>query len=101
MRVWRKNFKFMTNVIVIIQRTVYDHEQAKVIREGSLNSDSMVAATSLAGSIQYAQDAVVSKTLIKKPSGTITLFAFDRGQELSEHVTPFDALMQVIDGSSQ
>jgi quercetin dioxygenase-like cupin family protein len=49
-------------------------------------------------SIDYAAGAVVSKTIIKKPSGNITLFAFDQGEGLSEHTAPFDALVQVLDG---
>ena len=48
--------------------------------------------------IDYAKDAVVSKTIIKKSAGTITLFAFDAGQGLSPHVAPFDALVQILDG---
>ncbi len=49
-------------------------------------------------SIDYAAGAVVSKTIIKKPSGNVTLFAFDQGEGLSEHTAPFDALVQVLDG---
>ncbi|NNE45429.1 MAG: cupin domain-containing protein, partial [Rhodothermales bacterium] len=41
---------------------------------------------------------IVSKILLKTPSGSVTAFAFDAGQELSEHTTPFDALVSVIDG---
>src|ERR1035437_1683392 len=52
----------------------------------------------LADHIVYADNSVVSKTIIKKETGTITLFAFDKGQGLSPHVAPFDALVQVIDG---
>jgi len=48
--------------------------------------------------IEYSQGAVVSKTLKQNPAGTITLFAFDVGQGLSEHSAPFDAVVQVIDG---
>ncbi len=52
----------------------------------------------LAKDIEYSKDAVVSRTIIKKPTGTVTLFAFDAGQGLSPHVAPFDALVQVLDG---
>ena len=52
----------------------------------------------LLDSIQYNPESVVSRTLIKNPHGTITLFAFDQGQELSEHSAPFDAMVQVLDG---
>lgn len=52
-----------------------------------------------AESIDYAAGAVVSKTIIKKPSGNVTLFAFDQGEGLSEHTAPFDALVQILDGA--
>ena len=51
--------------------------------------------------IKYSDQAVVSKTLIKKKTGTVTLFAFDKGEGLSEHTAPFDALVQVIDGKAE
>jgi quercetin dioxygenase-like cupin family protein len=52
----------------------------------------------LLNDIQYNPDAIVSKTLVKQPTGTITLFAFDKGQELSEHSAPFDAMVHVLEG---
>lgn len=52
-----------------------------------------------ADSIAYADGAVVSKTILKKPSGNITLFAFDAGEGLAEHSSPHEALVQVLDGS--
>ena len=55
-------------------------------------------AFALAGQVEYAAGSVVSRTLVKKPTGTITMFAFDAGQGLSEHQTPFDAFVQVVDG---
>jgi len=48
--------------------------------------------------VNYQPGAVVSKTIIEKDTGTVTLFAFDLGQGLSEHTAPFDALIQVLDG---
>jgi quercetin dioxygenase-like cupin family protein len=54
----------------------------------------------LADLVEYSKDSIVSKTVIDKPVGTITLFAFDKGQKLSEHTTPYDAVVQVLDGSS-
>ncbi len=53
------------------------------------------------GIIDYANNAVVSKTIIKKATGTVTLFAFDKGEELSEHTAPFDALVQIVDGTAE
>jgi quercetin dioxygenase-like cupin family protein len=43
--------------------------------------------------------AIISKTLVERPTGTITLFAFDKGQKLSEHTAPFDALVMALQGS--
>ncbi len=51
--------------------------------------------------IDYQTAAVVSRTLIKKATGTVTLFAFDEGQELSEHTAPFDALVHVLEGEAE
>jgi len=58
-------------------------------------------AAKLSDMVQYVAGSIVSKTIIDKPAGTITLFAFDKGQRLSEHQAPFDAVVQVIDGSAQ
>jgi quercetin dioxygenase-like cupin family protein len=49
----------------------------------------------------YQEGAVVSRTLINQKTGTVTLFAFDAGQELSEHTAPYDALVQVLDGEAE
>ena len=51
--------------------------------------------------IEYSKDSIVSKTLLDKTAGTITLFAFDQGQKLSEHTAPYDAVVQVLDGKAQ
>lgn len=51
------------------------------------------------GLLDYQDGSVVSRTLIKKPTGTLTLFAFDQGEGLSEHSTPHDALVTVLDGT--
>jgi quercetin dioxygenase-like cupin family protein len=48
--------------------------------------------------IEYQEETIVSRTILNKNNGTITLFAFDKNQELSEHTAPFDALLQVLDG---
>jgi len=55
----------------------------------------------LADLVEYSKDSIVSKTILDKSAGTITLFAFDKGQKLSEHTTPYDAVVQVLDGHSQ
>jgi len=58
-------------------------------------------AIDLAGLVEYGEGAVVSRTLIQASVGTVTVFAFDKGQGLSEHSTPFDALVQIIDGKAE
>jgi len=51
--------------------------------------------------VSYQDGAVVSREIVKKPTGNVTLFAFDEGQGLSEHTAPFDALVQVIEGDAE
>jgi quercetin dioxygenase-like cupin family protein len=55
----------------------------------------------LVGSVNYGIGSVVSKTLLKKDSGNITLFSFDKGQGLSEHTAPFDAVVHILDGEAK
>jgi quercetin dioxygenase-like cupin family protein len=61
----------------------------------------LAKAVGLAELVEYSTDSIVSKTVINKPVGTITLFAFDNGQKLSEHTAPYDAVIQVIDGTGK
>ena len=58
-------------------------------------------AIGLADAVQYADGSVVSKTLIDKQVGTLTLFAFEAGQGLSEHTAPYDAVVQILDGEAE
>ena len=51
--------------------------------------------------VNYQDGAVVSREIVKKPAGNVTLFAFDAGQGLSEHTAPFDALVQVLEGEAE
>jgi quercetin dioxygenase-like cupin family protein len=51
--------------------------------------------------VEYSEGSIVSKTLLDKKTGTITLFAFDKGQALSEHTAPFEAMVNVIDGKAE
>jgi quercetin dioxygenase-like cupin family protein len=57
--------------------------------------------TRLAELLDYAPGAVVSRTLAKSGAGTLTVFAFDGGEELSQHTTPFDAYLQLLDGRAE
>lgn len=56
---------------------------------------------SFSDSIDYADKAVVSKHVLRKGTGNITLFAFDKGEGLSEHTTPFDAMVTIVDGKAE
>lgn len=51
--------------------------------------------------VNYQDGAVVSREIVRKPTGNVTLFAFDEGQGLSEHTAPFDALVQVVEGDAE
>ncbi|OGG43284.1 cupin [Candidatus Jorgensenbacteria bacterium RIFCSPLOWO2_12_FULL_42_11] len=51
--------------------------------------------------VDYQEGSVVSRELLKKSTGSVTIFAFDQGQGLSEHKAPFDALMHIVDGSAK
>ena len=54
----------------------------------------------MAALVDYQSGAVVSCTIIERNTGTVTLFAFDKGQSLSEHTAPFDALVHIVDGEA-
>ena len=51
--------------------------------------------------VAYQAGSIVSKEIIKKPTGTVTIFAFDQDQGLSEHTAPFDALVQIVEGEAE
>ncbi len=55
----------------------------------------------LSALVEYQDGAVVSRTLLKKEKGSVTLFAFDDGQDLSEHTVPHEALVYVLDGAAE
>jgi len=55
----------------------------------------------LVDQVEYADGSVVSRTIIDKKAGTLTLFSFDSGQGLSEHSAPFDALVYILDGEAE
>jgi quercetin dioxygenase-like cupin family protein len=69
--------------------------------ESSKNQLAASQVIRLADLIRYQEGAVVSRTLVKQPSGNITVFAFDAGQGLSEHTAKFDALVQILEGQAE
>ncbi len=51
--------------------------------------------------VEYSEGGIISKQILKNPAGNLTLFSFDKGQGLSEHTAPFDAVVQVLDGEAK
>ena len=84
-------------------------EQAKSVRLSAKRRPTMEATSKqttqgpvlLADLVQYQEGSVVSREILKKSTGSVTVFAFDAGQGLSEHTAPFDALVQILDGEAQ
>ena len=64
------------------------------------DKDLLAKVADLAGLVEYQDGAVVSRTIMDRPTGTVTLFSFDKGQGLSEHTAPFDALVHILDGEA-
>lgn len=66
-----------------------------------MSSGDMVAGKARAiDLVDYQKGSVVSRTILEKETGTVTLFAFDQGQGLSEHTAPYDALVYILDGEA-
>jgi len=65
------------------------------------DENALVKKENLEALIAYQKDSVVSKTIIGKKTGTVTLFAFDKGQGLSEHTAPYDAMVYMVDGEAE
>ncbi len=66
------------------------------------NAEDLIGRTlAMSGLVDYQEGSVVSRTIIERETGTVTLFAFGEGQGLSEHTTPYDALVHVLEGAGQ
>ncbi len=65
------------------------------------NEEFLEKAMALDKTVEYSKGSIVSKTIVEKKTGTVTLFAFDEGQNLSEHTAPFDAIVQIIEGEGE
>ncbi|MCX5632452.1 MAG: cupin domain-containing protein [Phycisphaerae bacterium] len=72
----------------------------KKTKKNTVLKTCVAKAVNLAGLVEYSSDSIVSKTIIDKSVGTVTLFAFDAGQGLSEHQAPYDALVQIVEGAA-
>jgi len=74
------------------------------VQHSKKKADARVSAAQVAKLIDlvnYQEGSIVSREIVSKPTGTITLFAFDAGQGLSEHTAPFDALVCILDGEAE
>jgi quercetin dioxygenase-like cupin family protein len=71
------------------------------MQETQIDNRLMSTPLDYAGLAAYQDGSVVSRTIIKKPVGTVTVFAFDKGERLSTHSAPFDALLQVVEGTGR
>ena len=69
--------------------------------ETTIQNDLIARPLKLAELATYQGHSIVSREIIKKPVGTVTVFAFDQGQGLSEHTAPFDAMVNVIEGEAE
>lgn len=65
------------------------------------NEELKQEATNLADLVEYQAGSIVSRTLMDKGTGTVTLFAFGKGEGLSEHTAPFDAMVHILDGEAE
>jgi quercetin dioxygenase-like cupin family protein len=70
-------------------------------KERSSEESLIGKALNLSGLANYQEGSVVSREIIRKETGTVTIFAFDKGQGLSEHTAPFDAMVCIIDGEAE
>jgi len=81
----------------------YEKEIVSKIKTIEMESKEFAAATILHfhEKVGYSDEGIVSKRVLQKEKGNVSLFAFDRGQQLSEHSAPFDALVQVLEGEAE
>ena len=69
--------------------------------ENKMSKNLSVQTINLAGLIDYQIGSVVSREILKKINGSITIFAFDEGEGLSEHTAPFDAALHILEGEAE
>ncbi len=86
--------------MLLPRHSTFQHTDER--RKGMTREDEGLFARpfSYAELVDYQEGSIVSRAIIDKPVGTITVFAFDKGQKLSEHTAPYDALVEVIDGNA-
>ncbi len=78
--------------------TILDDAEVSSLERKTVAKSDVLSLTSL---VEYAEGSVVSRTVLDKPAGTVTLFSFDEEQGLSEHTAPYDAIVMVVEGKAQ
>ncbi len=78
-----------------------EKQEKKMSNKSKKTKTAVAEVAKLQGMIEYQEGSVVSRTLIDKKAGTVTLFAFDAGEGLSEHTVPYDAMVQILDGEAE
>lgn len=73
----------------------------EVMSNQSKSSICASVPTTMVEFVNYQDGSIVSREIVKKPTGTVSAFAFDQGQGLSEHTAPFDALVQILEGEAE
>jgi quercetin dioxygenase-like cupin family protein len=76
-------------------------EESPLLRRKAVSTPTKAQVIPLADLVSYQEGAIVSRQILKAEAGNVTLFAFDAGQELSEHTAPFDALVHLLDGAAE
>ncbi|MFH1639884.1 MAG: cupin domain-containing protein [Chloroflexota bacterium] len=76
-------------------------EDTETGKKGTGSGNFVTKVVKLADLVDYQEGAVVSRSMLKKKAGTVTLFAFDHGQGLNGHTTPFDAMVYLLDGEAE
>lgn len=89
-------FIFRLFILIINRRT-----KMELIQKPAVDQSLISVVTELKNVIDFQSNSVVSRTVIKKPTGTLTFFAFDEGEALSEHTAPFDAVANIIEGTAE
>ena len=72
-----------------------------LVNDGVVKMPDDAGVMSLVTLVEYQQGGIVSRQVVKKPAGTVTAVAFDAGEELTEHTSPFDALIQIVEGDAE
>ncbi len=81
-------------------QTIFD-EKEKMMTDNTVKIMDMTGVFGLSDLVAYQEHSVVSREIVRKPAGTMTVFAFDKDQGLSEHTAPFDAVVYILEGEAE